>query len=197
MDVVPIAVIIVLILITLWWVLRPLWQADEDDLLPASSDNQQPLEELYHRRDAAYAAIKDLELDLVATKVSPEDYKPLYTRLTLQAADILRQIDHVSQVSDESLETEIDTLLNQFQTDQPVADEALRDYIRRQIEDNVSINGQYTCPNCQNVIPLGDVFCSQCGTSLGAQCPNCKASAQLGDLFCSQCGVRLGVEAAE
>lgn len=197
MDIASSAAIILLILITLWWVLRPLWQTDELSSLPGLTANREPLAELYHRRDAVYAAIKDLEFDLAANKVSQKDYKQFRTQLTTQAAEILKRVDHVSQASDDTLEAEVDALLSRFETGEGVGDEALRERVRLEIRDSLRNEQQLFCPNCQNSVSPEDIFCSRCGTSLNNQCPNCREAVLPQDRFCSHCGAALMAEAAE
>lgn len=197
MDVISIAVITLMVLLALWWVLRPLLGRQERFQLHAASITQQTLEELVHRRDATYAAIKDLELDFAADKVSPADYQQLRARLTGQAAEILKQIDRYSEAVDDSLENEIDRLLSQFQTTETAKDNRLQKQVRREIKAERQHSQQPHCPNCQHSVKPDDTFCSQCGTALANQCPQCGSLTRPSDMFCAHCGSRLLVEALE
>ena len=49
--------------------------------------------ELVERRDAAYAALRDLEQDVRTGKVSPEDYEAERARLRAEAGAALRALD--------------------------------------------------------------------------------------------------------
>jgi len=196
MDVVSSAGIVVLVLVSLWWVLRPLWQGEESGERVMTVSGQQRLDELLHRRDAIYTAIKDLEFDLAADKVSQADYGQLRARLTREAAEVLKQIDYFSQMTDEALEAEIDTLLDQFRQEVP-EDEALGEYVRNEIQESIKSSEQPRCPNCQHMIKSSDAFCSQCGTPLSHHCPQCQTSVMRDDLFCSQCGTQLVAEVVE
>lgn len=197
MDVVSIAVITLMVLLALWWVLRPLLGRQERFQLNAASTTQQTLEELVYRRDATYAAIKDLELDFAADKVSPADYQQLRARLTGQAAEILKQIDRYSEAVDDSLENEIDRLLSQFQTTETAKDNRLQKQVRREIKAENQYSQQPHCPNCQALVKPDDAFCSQCGAVLTNQCPQCGSLTMPSDMFCAHCGSRLLVEALE
>lgn len=197
MDVVSIAVITLMVLLALWWILRPLLGRQEGFQLDAASTTQQTFEELVHRRDATYAAIKDLELDLAGDKVSEADYQQLRARLTAQAAEILKQIDRYSQAVDDSLENEIDRLLSQFQTTVTAKDNGLIKQVRREIKTELQYNQQPHCPNCQHLVKPDDAFCSQCGTALANRCPQCGSPTMPSDMFCAHCGNRLLVEALE
>ena len=195
MEFSTIAAITVLVLLTLWWVLRPLWVADETTTLRESGTLPQRLEELRHRRDAAYVAIKDLELDLAAGKIAQGDYEPLRTRLTGEAANLLRQIDQLTQASDAQLDHQIDTLLSRL----PTGDDPRRGRARAELL--ALLNGSHAlaraCPNCQQTVNEEDVFCSHCGTSLHQHCPQCETLVQPDDYFCAQCGTRLVKEVVE
>ena len=197
MDFIAIIAIVFLVLITLWWVLRPLWQTDDSQAWSNAGGNQQYLEEFYHRRDAVYTAIKDLELDLAGGKVSQEDYVQLRSRLMSQAAAILRAIDQLAPRSDDFLETEIDDLLRQFQAAETNGHLALREQVRREIRERLVEKEPSPCPHCQNLVEDDDTFCSRCGAPLRRQCPECGAAARPNDAFCAYCGVSLAAETAE
>ena len=47
------------------------------------------------------------------------------------------------------------------------------------------------CPNCGDVINIGELFCSKCGTKLDNTCPNCGFVNDLKNNFCSKCGAQL------
>lgn len=148
--------IIVMVILTLWWVMWPLLRGDLGFNLVDESE-QQILTELLLRRDAFYTAIKDLEQDLEAGKLTEVDYQPLRTKLTWQAAQVLREIDALTQSSDQNVEAEIDILLSQFQQDQK--NSSTNSDLFEQVD-------QLGCPNCGHQPQPEDTFCAQCGTRL-------------------------------
>ena len=196
MDIVIIAAIVLLVLFTMWWVMRPLW------LEPAGIDStglgrQQPLAELDHRRDGVYKAIKDLELDLASGKLSEADYNIQRSQLVADAADILRQIDQVSQSADEGLDARIDSLLSGFESNGARTNDALREQIRLEIRQGPTERAKTGCPQCGYLVEPDDAFCRKCGRQLQQQCPECGEAVATDDRFCSHCGAQLAVEATE
>ncbi len=148
--------IIVMVILTLWWVMWPLLRGDLGFYLVDQLE-EETLTELLLRRDAFYAAIKDLEQDLESGKLAEVDYRPLRTKLVWQAAQVLREIDAFRQSNDQDVEAEIDMLLSQFQQDQK--DSRLNPALFDQID-------QAGCPSCGHQPQLEDMFCAQCGTRL-------------------------------
>jgi hypothetical protein len=47
------------------------------------------------------------------------------------------------------------------------------------------------CANCDNVLPEGAKFCTNCGTKVGLQCPNCGQGMPAEAKFCMECGTNL------
>jgi hypothetical protein len=203
MDVIVVAVIIVLVMVTLWWVMKPLWQTADAEHPLGVSTMRQTMEELLHRRDATYAAIKELELDLAGNKVAEADYNHVRSQLTRQAADILRRLDRLAENHDENLEAELDNLLAETPLDEQLKQEILHEVANAQngtdkhdqdIDFEVAV---IDCPECQAPVQLNDAFCSRCGTALSARCPQCAGETKPGDMFCARCGTRLLAEAVE
>lgn len=44
------------------------------------------------------------------------------------------------------------------------------------------------CPNCGDLIKVGEVFCSKCGKKLEKICPKCGCSNDLSNNYCEKCG---------
>ena len=195
MEIVSSVVIALMVLAALWWVLRPLLSRSERVEMETTPATQQTLAELIHRRDATYAAIKDLELDLASDKISETDYQQLRLQLTRQAAEILKEIDHHSQAVDDSLEAEIDQLLAEFSTTEMAKNETLQKQVHREIQAETQQSQQPHCPNCQRLIKLEDAFCSHCGAVLTNRCSQCGSPTIPSDIFCTHCGARLLAEA--
>lgn len=193
MDIVPIVIIALIIVTTLWWVLKPLWDKAEQTTVNVPLQ-QQTLAELEQRRDSAYTAIKDLEMDFETGKIAQQDYQRVRMQLTQQAAVILKQIDRLSESVDIGLDEEIDSLLAQYRL---TSDEALIEQVRTQIEREVAQKADFTCPNCYHPATAEDSFCSQCGTVLTNLCPTCRKATAPGDSFCTHCGARLVAEVTE
>lgn len=168
MDFIAILVIALLVAVTAWWVLHPLWsRIPPVPLEPANSPYRQTLAELEQHRNSVYTAIKDLELDFETGKIDPEDYQQVRAHLTRQAADLLRRIDRLAQTLSAGLDETVDALLAAYQPD---SDPALMEGVRAEI----AREAQQTR------------FCSACGYAVDP-----------GDRFCVKCGARLLTEAAE
>jgi hypothetical protein len=62
---------------------------------PALSDADRRRLELRERRDEAYQALRDLELELHTGKITPADHEIERGRLRAEAADALRELDQL------------------------------------------------------------------------------------------------------
>lgn len=55
--------------------------------------------------------------------------------------------------------------------------------------DTIAVTaGMQVCPKCKREIPIGQPFCTSCGTSLTISCPSCGKPMPLGTRFCPICG---------
>lgn len=199
MDMLTIAAIALLVFVTLWWVLKPLWQTEISDEVqlesPQAFATSQQIEELLHRRDSLYAAIKDLEQDLASDKINQQGHDQLRRKLTHQAAQILQQIDEHASRTEAKIEQDLDHLLAEFVTSGTV-DAVIQKQVQHDLKAALKQAQPAYCPNCQNQVGSADAFCSQCGTGLNIRCPQCQASVLPSDHFCAQCGTNLIVEGA-
>ncbi|MEM7029710.1 MAG: zinc ribbon domain-containing protein [Chloroflexota bacterium] len=193
MDISSLVAITILVFVTLWWVLRPLWLKETPDKTDITTPAGQDLAELIHQRDARYVAIKDLEQDFLSGKVSDVDYHQLRLRLTQDAAQILKQIDTITTQTESDIDGEIDALVSQYQQEDQSseADKALLKLAQDEIKATLSHDAEKHCPNCLNSIQPKDAFCSQCGTPVNKQCPQCAQAVLPTDRFCAQCGTSL------
>jgi DNA-directed RNA polymerase subunit RPC12/RpoP len=196
------AVILSLVLVggTLALILYPLWNRPQTRTTRDASGNT--VEELEARYQASLAAIRDLMFDYEMGKVTQEDYDTLLTNSKLEAAQIRRQIDQMSQATevdlDPNIDVEIEKLVAQLRTDSVNGNETLLKEVDKEIE--ILKHAQHdtvTCPNCSSIAQVGDTFCSKCGQSLENvkvdknTCPECGTSIQPDDAFCAKCGTEL------
>jgi hypothetical protein len=94
-----VAVIVATVVVAVAWpFLSPEKGAPEQALSPRDRSRL----ELMERRDAAYAALRDLEQDHRTGKVSDEDYQSERRRLRAEAASALRGLDTLDSEADTS-----------------------------------------------------------------------------------------------
>jgi DNA-directed RNA polymerase subunit M/transcription elongation factor TFIIS len=209
MDILPFIMSLALGLGTLALILYPLWQQTRPEAVFRVDRSGQTLEEYQARYQASLAAIRDLMFDHEMGKVSAEDYQILLQKTKLEAAEIRHQIDRLSQRGeaniDPALEAEIETLLAQMKGSPLNDNETLRQEVEAEIEvlKNIKFDptvGDLTCPNCDNLLEVGDAFCSSCGQALADHetkaeekdvCPKCGYTFQPDDAFCAKCGTVL------
>ena len=199
MDTLTIILSLVLVGGTLALVLYPLWR--QPQTRPARDASGRTAEELEARYQASLAAIRDLMFDHEMGKVTQEDYDHLLTKSKLEAAQIRRQIDQMSQNEvdvDPNIDAEIEKLVTQLKTSPANENESLLKEVDKEIE--ILKHAQHdtlTCPNCGSIAQVGDAFCSSCGQSLENVkineniCPECGASIEPDDAFCAKCGTEL------
>jgi ribosomal protein L37E len=77
---------------TCYWIINPLFHEDvrRDGFSPKPEDI---LEELKGKKNAAYAAIKELEFDLSMGKLTEEDFQILKRQYTQEAAGYMKEMD--------------------------------------------------------------------------------------------------------
>jgi len=200
MDTLAIILSLVLVGGTLVVVLYPLWRQPETRLSRDASGRT--AEELEARYQASLAAIRDLMFDFEMGKVTQADYDRLLTKSKLEAAQIRRQIDQMSQQSevdlDPNIDAEIEKLVAQLKNSPANGNEPLLKEIDKEIEILKHVrHDTLTCPNCGSIAQVGDAFCSSCGQSLENvkvnenTCPECGTSIQPDDAFCAKCGTEL------
>jgi hypothetical protein len=91
---IPLILIAFLVLGAFAFVFRPLFGVKNGRWWrPDASQAALTLDELVARRDAIYAALKDVEFDQETGKLASEDYQLVRTRYMAEAAQVLRQLD--------------------------------------------------------------------------------------------------------
>jgi hypothetical protein len=149
---------------------------------PATSSAEDRLEELTSQRDAAFAALRDLNFDHQVGKITDEDFVVFEANLKQVAANALRALDEWEEQADDQLDLAVE--------------EAVR--ARRSALNAPGV----VCANCGRASAAGDLFCAGCGQPLvqpvAAQqesacvCPKCGREYEPGDQFCPACGQALG-----
>jgi hypothetical protein len=119
-------------------------------------------------REAAVAALREIEFDRATGKLSDTDYADLKRRYSQQAIDAMRREGNepgpVTGVSDD----EVEALVRAYR------------------------GGHHACPTCGPRPEPDAIYCSNCGRYLRENCAGCGASVELPDArFCVHCGNRL------
>ena len=175
MVTIAIAIIIVGSVAVVAWPLFNRSNAAED-LLAATADPG--MERLVVQRDAAYAAIKELEFDYSTGKLSEADFKSLRAKTETKAVAILQELDALTAAQAK-----------------PAPASSREEMIERQVRrlrDSHSAAGGARCPGCGTPHPADAAFCAKCGAPLrGTRCRTCGTRAALGDKFCARCGSRI------
>ena len=198
MIIIPIILIALLIVGTFVFVLYPLIEAKEENWsFSKVSTTTQTVDELSARRDAIYAALKDAEFDRETGKFAEEDYQIVRTRYMKEAAQVLRQIDHLAPEAEAALDAEIERDVAELRSD---GEDGYSADLVESVEADIAALIKRTagtdehalaCPDCGQPYQPGDVFCAACGASLADTCPQCGTPHQADDAFCSRCGTPL------
>jgi hypothetical protein len=119
-------------------------------------------------------ALRDLDFDYRAGKISEEDYGNLRTALLSRAATSL-------QIMDETSDARLEKLIQARRKQQSSTSDSA--------ETRNNSSGSLTCANCQSPLAVGANFCMKCGTAVSrAFCPHCGNPTQPDDQFCPACG---------
>ena len=118
MDLTTVITTLIFIGGTLLLIAYPLWRQTRTHAVIERS--AQTLEEYQVRYQASLASIKDLMFDYEMGKIVPQDYEMLFAKAKAEAAQILRQLDDVSDgkiTFDPAIETKIHALVIQMRDD--------------------------------------------------------------------------------
>jgi hypothetical protein len=154
-------------------------------------------EELLSQRDAAYAAIKELDFEYQLGNLSEQDYEDLRARYRDRAVGVLRQLDALGR--EEAAARRPGG--RRPQPDGGALDEieqavALLRQKREGREPSLATvrpdrAADVTCPTCHGPVSLEDRYCGNCGTDQLRFCPACAAPREPAQRFCAHCGERL------
>jgi hypothetical protein len=140
--------------------------------------NEEQLDELLARREAALQALRELNFDRQVGKISDQDFGAFESNLKLAAAGAFRALDEWEDDADRRLGPALS-----------------RDYVIR-LE---SLKQGVSCAACGRRSGADDRFCAGCGAPIPAPsalapaasvavCAACGRGAEPGDRFCAGCG---------
>jgi hypothetical protein len=145
---------LVLLGIVAYIVLRPLLSRARPYETPAN-----PTDGLLEAREHLLDALRELELDHAAGKVTAADYAQQRPQLMAQGAAVLRQLDAVAGKSSHT-----------HTRRQAAAHVSVDDEIEAAVSQVRRGRGQkkssVLCPACHQAAPPTDRFCSHCGSTL-------------------------------
>ncbi len=118
----------------------PLVNAQQYEYVENGSLGNDTFESLASARNTIFDAIRDLEFDHAAGKLSDEDYRQMRARYDVKAAEILQKMDALAGLKKEGANGK-----------------------PRGVKASTS---QASCPRCQRSVLPGDRFCPKCGTPL-------------------------------
>lgn len=188
------AVIVLMIIATFWWILKPMLDSEiQHDA--TQLHNQQILEELSLQRESIYAAIKDMELDFESGKISESDFQQGRLRFMQQAAGILKRMDALATDDEQQFDAQIEKLLSSTEINDKMRTDARKNLKiqRASLQDNLT-EASPACPKCGKSVYNDDEFCGHCGTSLSLECPACHKNVLDTDKFCPHCGTSIPVQ---
>ncbi len=136
------------------FVLTPLFRKDDrrDDLGPKRSDL---LEELKTKKEAAYAAIREMEFDYNMGKLTEEDFAILKRQYLEEAAGYMKEMDALAERSD------VFSASGGIQ----VAEENQDEKVAGRAERPNPEKDDY-CTSCGKKAAPKNLFCTGCGASL-------------------------------
>jgi hypothetical protein len=125
------------------------------------STNHRGTEDLLAQRDAAYAAIKELEFEFHLGNLSRQDYDDLRARYRQRAAGVLRRLD--------AAEREAVAASEKSGAAGPSRDGGAAEEIERAVallRQQLDGHAPLTCPDCRGPVQPDDRFCGRCGAPL-------------------------------
>ena len=132
-----------------------------------ADDAESRLEELLERKDVLYGALKELDFDRAAGKLSDPDFLRIEAQYRERAIGVLREIDALVETGDpeadlsEALEREILALRKAVRVEDPSPDAAETASDARDDPSEPRF-----CRDCGAPVSSTDKFCFSCGTPL-------------------------------
>lgn len=132
---------------------------------------------LAEQKERLYEAIKDLDFEHRAGKLSDADYQSVRSDLVSQAATVISELDAIAEAPADK------------KTEETPAE---AEPAEATDSDVVATEGP-TCRSCGRVNPPGAKFCFQCGEHITAptSCPECGTELPKEARFCTSCGVAI------
>lgn len=121
-----------------YFVAAPILQSRRLQFKP---DSNHKANDLIERKEAIYAAIKDIEFDYQMGKLSEEDFQALRQQYKEEAVGLLKKIDQVQRRPGKSRG-------------------------KAASQKNAEAASPKFCWNCGEAINRGDKFCANCGSAL-------------------------------
>lgn len=157
------------------FVLYPVF-ARREELAGAPSEAARELERLAERKEQIYSAIKDIDFEHRAGKLSEADYQSARAEFLSQAAKLILRMEKLEG----SEKTARDRKGAAAAGSAPLPEPA-------------RVELKPVCPGCGQSNPEGARFCFRCGTKveLASACPQCGARLPAEVRFCADCGVHI------
>ncbi len=137
-----------ILVLTALFVARPFLIATRNQPIPFQNARHQ----LQAQKEALLVQIHQLDFDYETGKIPPEVYQPQRTQLVNAAANILRQLDQLTETN-KDLVAQIEAAIAQIRQSRPKP-------------TAVSTRTLAYCPQCGQPVETGDKFCAACGHKL-------------------------------
>lgn len=136
---------------------------------------------LSEKKERLYEAIKDVEFEYQAGKLSDTDYKSVRTDCLAQAAKViarLEEIDESDAAGAKATEEKDSIAVERSPESAP---------------ESTKVASGPSCPSCKQPNPAAAQFCMRCGSKMTspANCPQCGTELQNEARFCTACGVTI------
>jgi ribosomal protein L40E len=130
---------------------------------------------LTDKKEQIYEAIKDLDFERQAGKLSEGDHRALRADFLSQAAKAMARIDEIEHMEE----------LHKRSQAAPVIDDT-----KGSVTEAVP---RSSCPSCHETNPPGAEFCFRCGTKIptSVECPHCGTELPEEARFCISCGAAI------
>lgn len=150
---------ILMLVIAVSIVAYPIFRSPVASPRPTGDSPNKSLAELLARRDAMYATLKELDLDLEMDKLSETDHRILRDRYRAEAVVILQEID-ARQAA---------TQLQIAEEREPERETTVQDIEQEIATRRQKRRAQARCPGCEAAFEPGDRFCRHCGATLAKE----------------------------